>query len=225
MTTRETKPPDWDERYSRAGYWAGKEPSAFLVETLPFLPKGRVLDLACGEGRNAVFLAGRGREVWGVDRSRPGLEKAAALAAEHSVRVRWSQDWPAQPLRPRQGTAAHRPVGAELVLMFRDLEGCQLPQATFDVIVNLNYLERSLFGPIVRALRPGGVLVFETYTREHLNIPTEGLSGAALGPRNPEHLLREGELRQAFSGLEVLFYREYAAGRARASLLARKPDV
>ncbi len=66
----------WDERFSQPGYTYGTEPNGFLAEKATEIPTGRVLSLAEGEGRNAVFLAGRGYEVVGVDSSSVGLEKA-----------------------------------------------------------------------------------------------------------------------------------------------------
>jgi tellurite methyltransferase len=76
-------------------------------------------------------------------------------------------------------------------------------------------LQRSLFAGIERALRPGGMLLFETFTRAQM-----GLSG---GPQNPEFLLENGELRGAFPTLKTIFYRELHAGKGIASLLAQRP--
>jgi SAM-dependent methyltransferase len=83
------------------------------------------------------------------------------------------------------------------------------------LILGFHYLERRLFSQIERALRPGGHLLYESFTEFQLAYPE--------GPRNPEHLLRTGELRGSFPILEVLFYRECQSPRAIASLLARKP--
>ena len=65
----------WDERYAVAEFVYGKEPNAFLAEHCDKLPKGKVLSLAEGEGRNAVFLAAQGYEVTAVDASLVGLNK------------------------------------------------------------------------------------------------------------------------------------------------------
>jgi SAM-dependent methyltransferase len=101
------------------------------------------------------------------------------------------------------------------VLVHADLESCTVPVAEFDVILCFYYLQRSLFAPIHHALRPGGMLVYESYTLDQLNFPG--------GPHNPEHLLNPGELREAFRGLQTLFYREFRVGKGIASLLARRP--
>jgi SAM-dependent methyltransferase len=100
-------------------------------------------------------------------------------------------------------------------LIQANLEEIRLPEAAFDLILCLQYLQRSLFAQVARALKPGGMLLFETFTRAQLNY-----SG---GPRNPAHLLEPGELRTAFPELNVLFYRELNAGQGIASLVAQKP--
>jgi tellurite methyltransferase len=100
-------------------------------------------------------------------------------------------------------------------LMHADLERLELPENSFELILCMQYLQRSLFSQLPRALRPGGVLLFETYTRAQLEF--------AGGPRNPEYLLEAGELRDAFPGLRVIFYRELRAGQGIASLVAQKP--
>ncbi len=78
----------WDSRYSRPDYVYGTAPNTYLAEVSDRLPSGgKVLSLAEGEGRNAVYLAAKGYEVTGVDSSRVGLEKAQRLAAQHSVHM------------------------------------------------------------------------------------------------------------------------------------------
>ena len=179
----------WEERYASPRRRPRRGPSAWLVTYADRLPTGRALDVATGEGRNALFLARRGFEVTGVDRSPTALRTARARAREE---------------------------GLELELHLADLEACELPAGPFQVVVVMRYLQRSLFEPLGRALAPGGVLLYESFTRDYLKY----------GPRNPEHLLRPGELRQAFRDLEILAYRETEdpeRREARASLLARKP--
>ena len=79
----------WDERYSGEGFVWREEPNQFLVAEVADLAPGRALDLACGEGRNAVWLAGRGWRVTGVDFSSVGLAKAHRLAMERGVDAHW----------------------------------------------------------------------------------------------------------------------------------------
>ena len=69
----------WDARFKGKGFALGKEPNPFLKKYLRFLPKGKALDIAAGEGRNAVFLAQHGFDVDAVDISENGLKKDAVV--------------------------------------------------------------------------------------------------------------------------------------------------
>lgn len=80
---------DWNERYGTDELMWRAEPNRFLVEEVDAMTPGRALDLACGEGRNAVWLASEGWEVTGVDFSSAGLAKARAMAQERGVKVQW----------------------------------------------------------------------------------------------------------------------------------------
>ena len=194
---------EWDHRYRRTGYWTGSEPAEFLREVLPLIPRGTALDLASGEGRNAVFLAQQGFQVFAVERSRAGLEKTEALAREKGIACRCAAQ-----LNP-----PHRHE-APLALVQADLESFSLPAEQFDVMLCFKFLHRPLLPGLHRTLRRRGVLVYETYT-----LAQQQFEG---GPKNAEFLLRPGELREAFSGMEILFYSEICAGKGIASLLARK---
>ena len=110
--------------------------------------------------------------------------------------------------------AAARPVHGVIELIQANLETAQLPELGYDLILCIQYLQHSLFPQMVRALRPGGVLLMETFTRAQPEF--------SCSPRNPAHLLETGELREAFPELCVLFYRELRAGVGIASLLAKK---
>ena len=77
----------WDERYSPDEYVYGKDPNQFLEDNYNAIPKGKVLSLAEGEGRNAVFLAKQGYSVTAVDASQVGLSKAKKLAEENGVEL------------------------------------------------------------------------------------------------------------------------------------------
>jgi len=106
-----------------------------------------------------------------------------------------------------------------LMAVTADLNHFHLPDQAFDVIVNFYYLQRDLWVAYQRLLRPGGVLIIETLTMDMLSLHPE---------TDPKYLLRPGELREAFSGWEILVYREgwveSRAGQpqAVASLVARK---
>lgn len=194
-----------EERKQRVEHKSGVEPVPFLREVLHLLPRGIALDLATGQGRNAVYLAEHGWRVIGLDRSRECLRSAEALARERGVVVRYT--------RLEHADLSQNITG--LVLVESDLEEHLLPAAQFDLVLCINYLQRSLFPDIERALRPGGILVYETYTVDQCRF--------TWGPRNPDYLLRRGELLEAFDNLEIIIYREVIEDRARASLLARMP--
>lgn len=174
----------WDARY-RSGHAAiGEPPSAFLVAQAALI-SGRVLDVAAGAGRNALFLARRGCVVEAIDISRTGLRLAQAAAAAEGLR---------------------------LLAVQADLEHFPLRHNRYDAIINIRYLQRSLFPQLQRALRPGGILVFETFL----------IDQQTLGhPRHPEFLLQRGELRAAFSQCDILSYEEGLFGEAQPAYLAR----
>jgi SAM-dependent methyltransferase len=137
-----------------------QSPSPWVVRWAALIrPGGEVLDVACGSGRHARHLAARGYRVVAVDRDAAALE---TLAAVPGVQVRAA-----------------------------DLEAASwpFPPGRFDGVVVVNYLHRPLFGDLVGALRPGGVLIYETFMQ----------GNEALGrPSNPDFLLRPGELVGAF---------------------------
>jgi tellurite methyltransferase len=197
---------NWDERHRAAAGLPTPEPETFVTELLSLLPGGTALDLACGTGRHSLLLAGRGQRVVAVDGSAVALDvlEGRARALQRSV---------------RRLRSFHDVSGAlsGIDLIQADLEQVTLPDRAFSLIVCVHYLQRSLFPQIERALVPGGVLLFETFTRAQLE-----LDG---GPKNPEYLLECGELRVAFPGLHLLFYRELRAGKGIASLIARKAGV
>jgi 2-polyprenyl-3-methyl-5-hydroxy-6-metoxy-1,4-benzoquinol methylase len=112
-------------------------PAQFLVENIELLPKGRVLDVAMGAGRNAIYLAKMGFRVEGVDISAEAVDSALALAQRSGVSIR---------------------------AQVADLEGkYQIEEETFDVIICFNYLERPLIPQIKDGLRKGGMVVYETF--------------------------------------------------------------
>jgi tellurite methyltransferase len=113
------------------------EPSRFLVDNVELLPRGLVLDLAMGGGRNAVYLAESGFEVEGVDVSQEAVESAQRLAARQNVKIN-----------------TH----------VADLEkGYKISREGFDVIICFNYLQRSLMQDIKDGVRRGGIVIYETY--------------------------------------------------------------
>jgi|SRR5580700_322512 SAM-dependent methyltransferase len=194
---------EWDARHREGAQNSPAEPASIVSEWLPLLPRGPALDLACGTGRHALLLAGRGQSVTAVDWSGTAvdiLENRARKAKRHVSRA------------DAAALADSRTRGIRLVQA--NLEDIQLPDRAFSLILCLHYLQRSLLSQMAHTLQPGGMLLFETYTRAQLNY-----SG---GPRNPAYLLEPGELRTTFPELHVLFYRELNAGQGIASLVAQR---
>jgi len=134
----------WDARYRESGARPrfGDEPAPLLVALAARLPRrGRALELAMGEGQNAVFLAGRGLDVTGLDISSVAVGRARARARAAGV-----------PLRAR----------------VCDLEGRRLRRGWYDLVTCFHYLDRALFAEMAAALRPGGLLCLEIPTVRNL---------------------------------------------------------
>ncbi len=113
------------------------EPAQFLVENTGLLPKGRVLDVAMGVGRNAVYLAKIGFNVEGIDRSPEAVASAREVAQNAGVSIK-----------------------AQLA----DLEDdYSTEKSVYDVVICFNYLQRSLIPQIKSGLRKGGMVVYETF--------------------------------------------------------------
>jgi SAM-dependent methyltransferase len=154
---------------------ASTAPASWLVMNRAWLPaSGRALDVACGRGRNAAWLAQHGFATTAIDR------EASAMAALD---------------------ARARLEGLPLTALAMDLEsgGATLGEGVYDVVVVVHYLHRPLFPALLAALRPGGVLVYETFT----------VAQAARGrPTNPAYLLGPGELPRLVAPLHVVAARE-----------------
>ena len=166
------------------------DPCTWLTDNVNLLPAtGDALDLACGSGRHALWLARRGFRTMAVDRSAAAIEALNVEAAGRGLSI--------------QGRVV-------------DLEsGASFPEAgSFDLIVVVHYLHRLLFPSLVNGLRPGGVIVYETFTRAQ----------AARGkPTNPAFLLEPGELLTLVRPLEILASREGEfGGRSIASVVASR---
>lgn len=132
----------WDSKYSADEYITGKEPCEWLKQNAGLLNgRGDALDIAMGEGRNAVFVAALGYNVVGVDISEAGIRKARALADEKNMLF----------------TAVQA-----------DLDNYKISENSFDLILCFNFLDRRLFPEICRGLKPGGFIFYETFTIDHL---------------------------------------------------------
>ncbi len=164
----------WDERYRTQGYVWGLEPNVFVAELTEDLPPGRALDLGCGQGRNAIWLARRGHEVTGIDLSPVAIDQARRLAAD---------------------------AGVEVTFEAADLTTWDPGDRTWDLIV-LSYLQlpadarRTVHQTAVKALAPGGRIVVVAH---HLDNLERGIGG----PPDPAVLCTEDDVVADLVGLEI----------------------
>ncbi len=183
----------WDSKHT-AEHEPG-EAAAFLrqiFQTGPWeIQHGRALDIATGKGRNALFLAEQGFMVDAIDISAVGLQQAQRQAEKQGLTLNWIQ---------------------------ADLASCEFPDSAYDLILNINFLLRSLVPKIKNALRPGGYIIFDTYLIDQQDLGH---------PRNPAYLLQHNEMLDLFRGFRILCYQEgkfFADGKEsfRAELLGQK---
>jgi SAM-dependent methyltransferase len=163
-------------------------PSTWFLWHSPLIPKGaRVLDVACGTGRHSLAAALLGAEVTAVDCDAAKLDFAREAARELGLRITWIE-W--------------------------DLTGKLPPLGTFDILLIFNYLDRARLPDLLSFLRPGGLLLMETFLEDQRAFDW--------GPRSDNHLLRRGELASLVRPLTVLFGREVIepVGGVRWSALA-----
>jgi 2-polyprenyl-3-methyl-5-hydroxy-6-metoxy-1,4-benzoquinol methylase len=182
----------WNQKYTEAPE-AWLEPDTFLLRAFPeyiqplFPNPGSALDLAGGAGRHSIWLARQGWEVTLIDISETAVEQA------------------------RRNSGA---LVSQICFLIDDLTTFSASQTQFDVVMVFFYLERKIFPEIVKAIRPGGLLVYKTLTMAQMELPG--------GPKDPAHLLERDELLRLADGLEVLYYHEGVAKRVTAELVARK---
>jgi len=170
----------WNKRFQSQDSYLGNRPSPFLAREIDRIkrlaPGNSALDVACGEGRNSVFLATNGFRVTGLDISEVGLAKAAIRAKTEKVAVDFIRV---------------------------DLDDYEIGER-YDLILNFNFLLRELIPQEIRALNPGGVLLFDTILE----------SPQLLESHNPAYLLGRGELVRLFENYdgEILFAEESESG-------------
>ena len=184
----------WNQRYAERVEFP--PPNPFLIKAFdqwigPRFPNpGRALDLAGGLGQNSMLLAERGWQVTLVDASDVAIEQAKQQARNRELL-----------LHCESADAAAFLARAEA--------------ASFDVVMVFFFLDRKLWKEIRRVLRPGGLLLYKTYTVEELRF--------GRGPNHPDYLLRSGELRTEFSDFEVLHSHETHADPSTAELAGLHP--
>lgn len=183
----------WNQRYAQDGrHWQGRQPRQLLMQFAHLLPEqGMALDAAAGVALHGLFLAKHGLHVIALDISEVGLR----LAQESAKRME---------------------LALETAVL--DLTNPWLPVNTFDVIVNFRFLERATFPMYRQALKPGGLLFFETFVKTD--------------PRDdyPDHYLNPGELRAAFADFSIIHHEQLAIRGSQLQLVklteqlvARKP--
>lgn len=194
---------DWDERYTSAELVWGAPPNEIVVELATSLPRGRAVDLGCGEGRNALWLATRGWQVEGVDFSAVALEKAASTARDAPTAVRERLSWTC-------GDVLDAPLGQGLDL-------------ALIVYIHLPADERArLLRRVQDALAPGGALLMLGHHSRNL---AEGVGG----PQDPAILFSpEDVVAELDPQMRVEFARDLGRDTAKglaidALVFARKP--
>lgn len=165
----------WDAAYQEEAYIFGTAPNDFLAAAYGYFPKGDLLSLGEGEGRNAVFLATHGHRVMAIDAAASGFLKGQRLAEENQVSVNWQH---------------------------ADLRDYFLGKERWDGILSIfchlpPELRKKVHAGVVQALRPNGVFLLEAYAPEQLRYGTGG-------PKSIEMLPTLSELLHDFSGLNVL---------------------
>lgn len=158
----------WNKRYRTIEYpW--NEPSDIVKQFYKLAKKGKALDIACGPGRNSIFLLQKGFQVDAVDISDVALKKIKEKAPQINT------------------------INA-------DLDTYNIPKNSYDLIVNINYLNRRLIPQIKEGLKKNGVVIFETFTQKE--------SKEYIQPENPDYLLRSNELLHLFLDFYIVFYQE-----------------
>jgi tellurite methyltransferase len=161
----------WDATHRAKS--APGDPEPFVTEMLSLLPRGGlVLDVAAGRGRNAIALASGGLRVVAADFSEVALQALGQLARSTQLPI-----WP----------------------LAADFDRFAFRDQSFDVIVDVNFLDRALFPEFARALKPGGILLAETFLIDQIEIGH---------PKDPRFMLEHYELLELVAGFELLRYRE-----------------
>lgn len=173
----------WNERYSEPRFVYGKEPNAFFKERLDLLKPGTILLPAEGEGRNAVYAAECGWEVFAFDTSEAGKLKADQLAQERNVRI-------------------HYEVGTWEETSFKN--------RLFDVLgIVYNHFPPAMceayFDAWVKQLKPGGHVIMEVFSQQQIEYQKRHGSG---GPQNPEMLYDLERVRKLFPSLQFTILEE-----------------
>ncbi len=126
---------NWEQRYSSHDYKPREKPSDLLTQWIDRLPPGKALDLACGTGRNSIFLAEKGYEVTAIDISPAAIEMAKNKAREKALKINW---------------------------IAADLEKYKI-SGQYDIILSFFYVNKKMVPNIIKSLNTGGILIFVSH--------------------------------------------------------------
>jgi tellurite methyltransferase len=153
----------WDKRYRARSAKRMSPPSEFIQRWVNRCPRGRALDVACGRGRNALFLAASGYEVDAVDISTEALNSARSTAQKSGLKLKW---------------IAH------------DLDEPFCPDSSYDLIVMVHYVNLPLIATLARLLKPGGILLCEQHLATDAEVAGPGNPAFRLEPRQLQEAAR-----------------------------------
>jgi len=162
----------WDERYNESEFAYGCKPNQFFEQNLPIIPKGKILFPAEGQGRNAVFAAQQGYEVFAFDISDSGKQKAEQLAKDNHIKIYY-----------QVGTLAE----------------LNYPEKSFDAIVLIYAhvpieIRKEFHQQLIRLLKPNGVIIFEAFSKEQLKFQSGG-------PKSLDMLFSDEDVKEEFNGI------------------------
>jgi 2-polyprenyl-3-methyl-5-hydroxy-6-metoxy-1,4-benzoquinol methylase len=174
----------WNERYQAEAYAYGESPNQFLVVQLGKLSPCSILFPAEGEGRNAVYAATQGFEVCAFDQSEEGKRKAELLSDKHHVSINYFVN-----------------AQADLPYQASQFDAMALIFAHFPTAI-----KSSLHQQLTKLIKPGGVLIFEAFSKNHLGYRQQ--NPAVGGPADLDMLFSEEELVRNFPDFEFEILRE-----------------
>ena len=166
----------WNERYANKEYAYGIEPNRFLKEILETIPAGKILFPAEGEGRNGVYAAKKGFEVFAFDNSVEAKNKATMLAQKQNVKIDYQ---------------------------LCEFENLNYTENYFDVIALIfahfpQNIRKSYHLKLLTYLKPNGLIIFEAFSKEQINFNSGG-------PKQIEMLFSEEEIKNEFPNIEFKF--------------------
>jgi 2-polyprenyl-3-methyl-5-hydroxy-6-metoxy-1,4-benzoquinol methylase len=165
----------WNERYANNEYAYGVKPNEFYKAELNFVHKGKLLFAAEGEGRNAVYAAQQGFEVYALDNSIEAKNKAEKLATENNVKIDY---------------------------MVSEFENLDYPTNSFDALVLVfahfpASIRKQYHEKLLTYLKPGGLVIFEAFAKEQIHFKSGG-------PKQVEMLFSEEEIHNEFPNTDFI---------------------